>query len=232
MDTLLIRLIGPQQAWGVQSAGDDRDTGREPSKSGVIGLICAALGRPRWAPLDDLAALRMGVRVDREGTLERDFQTIHRISWEGKSSPGSISNRYYLTGAAFLVGLEGPLGLLERLQAGLENPRWLLYLGRKAFPPSLPVALPDGLRQGQALEEALLGYPWLLGSLMPSQMGVPFFNVPREAPKTLRLTLEDPQGEIGVMDQPISFAERRFAHRRFRMERIALAALPAATQEA
>ena len=61
--TLLIRLAGPMQSWGTQGRFDVRDTEREPSKSGVVGLLCAALGRDRSEPLDDLASLRMGVRV-------------------------------------------------------------------------------------------------------------------------------------------------------------------------
>ena len=47
MTTLLLRCIGPLQSWDTQSRFDVRTTGREPSKSGIIGLICAALGRPR-----------------------------------------------------------------------------------------------------------------------------------------------------------------------------------------
>ena len=68
MNTLLIRLAGPMQSWGTQSRFFTRDTGHEPSKSGVIGVLCAALGWGREAPLDDLARLRMGVRVDRPGS--------------------------------------------------------------------------------------------------------------------------------------------------------------------
>ena len=48
------------QSWGVQSHFPERDSGREPSKSGVIGLLCAALGRPRTVSIADLAALRKG----------------------------------------------------------------------------------------------------------------------------------------------------------------------------
>ena len=40
MSTLLLRLAGPMQSWGVQSRFSVRDTGLEPSKSGVIGLLC------------------------------------------------------------------------------------------------------------------------------------------------------------------------------------------------
>ena len=47
MHTLLLRLEGPLQSWGTSSRFPQRDTGFEPSKSGVIGLLCAALGKPR-----------------------------------------------------------------------------------------------------------------------------------------------------------------------------------------
>src|SRR5579864_5026868 len=75
MTTLLLRLAGPMQSWGTQSRFTVRDTGREPSKSGVIGLVCAALGRRRDAPLDDLVQLTMGTRVDRDGIVKVDYHT-------------------------------------------------------------------------------------------------------------------------------------------------------------
>ena len=59
MATLLLRLQGPMQSWGTTSRFDERDTQLEPSKSGVLGLLCAALGRNRSEPVQDLAALRM-----------------------------------------------------------------------------------------------------------------------------------------------------------------------------
>jgi CRISPR system Cascade subunit CasD len=64
------------QSWGTTSRFDERDSQLEPSKSGVLGLVCAALGRDRSEPVDDLACLRMGVRVDREGLLMRDFKPL------------------------------------------------------------------------------------------------------------------------------------------------------------
>src|SRR5690606_28500785 len=84
MPTLLLRLEGPMQSWGISSRFRQRDTATEPSKSGVIGLICAALGKPRkedpategrWPSLAQLASLQMGVRTDRAGTIGVDFQT-------------------------------------------------------------------------------------------------------------------------------------------------------------
>ena len=67
MGTLLLRLAAPIQAWGVEAQFEIRKTGREPTKSGVVGLLAAALGRGRDVPPDDLNVLRFGVRVDQEG---------------------------------------------------------------------------------------------------------------------------------------------------------------------
>ena len=61
MSTLLLRLAAPLQAWGINSKFDIRKTEREPSKSGVIGLLAAALGRRRDESLDDLTALTFGI---------------------------------------------------------------------------------------------------------------------------------------------------------------------------
>ncbi|MCX6022801.1 MAG: CRISPR-associated protein Cas5, partial [Chloroflexi bacterium] len=57
MPTLLMRLAGPMQSWGTQSEFRNRDTGIEPSKSGIIGLLGAALGWPRDADFTPLARL-------------------------------------------------------------------------------------------------------------------------------------------------------------------------------
>lgn len=199
MTTLLLRLQAPMQSWGISSLFTERDSAREPSKSGVIGLICAAQGRSRQADLADLAALRMGVRVEREGRLEYDFQTARDIySADGLSSDKSvISNRYYLADAAFLVGLEGPRETLEQIQAALKNPKWSLYLGRKAFPPGMPLTLPDGLRE-QSLLDALKEYPALV----------------ENSEQLKRLIIETEDGEITRQDVPINFAKREFGTRR------------------
>ena len=47
MATLLLRLAAPLQAWGADSKFETRKTNREPTKSGVIGLLAAALGLRR-----------------------------------------------------------------------------------------------------------------------------------------------------------------------------------------
>ena len=220
MGVLLLRLAGPMQSWGTQSRFTMRDTGLEPSKSGVIGLLCAALGRSRDESLDDLATLRMGVRVDSPGALKVDYHT----AGGGKLPDGSkygvrkasgaaggtvLSNRYYLADADFLVGLQGDdEDLLRCLQVALKEPKWQLYLGRKSFVPGVPVYVPAGLRPGERLRGALTDYPWpRLDRDVPAD---------RDRPDQLRLTLEASEGSEVRMDQPYgtSFRTRRFLPRR------------------
>jgi CRISPR system Cascade subunit CasD len=143
--------------------------------------------------------------VDREGTLRNDFHIAQRVLLpDGKGIKNSVtSNRYYLSNAAFLVGLECPqAALLEQLQQALQKPVWAIFLGRKAFPPSAPVWLSDGLRLGEALETALGQYGWIY----PWPKG--------KAPTEVRLVLEDAHGEQARPDVPLSFAERSFSSRR------------------
>src|SRR4051812_46565864 len=88
MPTLFMRFSAPMQAWGIRSRFTERDTGREPSKSGVIGVLCCALGKPRVEnanplPLAALSNLRLGIRVDREGVLRKDYHTAGGGTWDG-----------------------------------------------------------------------------------------------------------------------------------------------------
>ncbi len=120
MSTLLLRCSGPLQSWGTRS----RFSEREPSKSGVIGLLAAALGRDRSESVVDIASLRIGVRVDREGTILRDFHTAQQVAKASGAirNDAVLSNRYYLMDAVFLVGLEGDDSLLAPLDTALAAP--------------------------------------------------------------------------------------------------------------
>jgi len=208
MNTLLLRLSGAMQSWGVQSDYTERDTGLEPSKSGVLGLVCAAMGNDRANDdaLAELAGFKMGVRVDRQGWLKTDYHTAGKggfLRSDGTVEQKNLipSHRYYLADALFLVGLASEdLALLQRIHAALRNPVWALFLGRKAFVPGEPVWLENGLKPGLELQSALATYPALSE---------------RTTPERLRLVLEDLNGATVRLDQPLSFAQgnRRFAPR-------------------
>ena len=73
MTVLLLNFSAPLQAWGASSRFNYRDTRREPTKSGIIGLLAAAQGRSRSADLADLAGLTIGVRIDQAGQIFGGF---------------------------------------------------------------------------------------------------------------------------------------------------------------
>lgn len=160
--TLLLRLEGPMQSWGVDSQLTERLTTGMPTKTGVVGLLCAAMGRDRKEKVDDLAALRMGVRIDSPGQLMTDFQIAQNVRrGSAKASPETVmTHRQYLCDASFLVGLESEdEDLLIALEYALQNPVYLLALGRKAYPPSIPVTLPRTGVRAADLERALTNEP-------------------------------------------------------------------------
>ena len=193
MSTMLLRFAGPMQAWGADSRFDVCRTNREPTKSGVIGLLAAALGWRRDAPLDDLEALQFGVRVDREGVLLRDFHMVR------SAKTAYVTTRYYLCDAVFLTGVfSEDEALMQRLAEAVSHPAFPLFLGRRACPPEGRVFL--GLRE-EALEEALMHEPSLLSqqTMDPNKM--------------TRMVLEDPAGPARLRDVPVSFSPFRREYR-------------------
>ncbi|MFH1217310.1 MAG: type I-E CRISPR-associated protein Cas5/CasD [Pseudomonadota bacterium] len=219
MPTLLLRLVGPMQSWGITSRFDQRDTGKEPSKSGVIGLLAAAMGidRENWPDLEPFTHLSMGVRHDRPGMPKRDYQTAACVATDtiikADGTPakdgGVVSQRFYLADAAFLVALEGDdRPFLERVHKQLKNPVWFLALGRKSYLPSEPIWIFDGV-QDAPLREVLTRWPWIASQRKWEKI-----------PEKLLVSFESKDG-TGVlkMDQPLSsFAERRFGARYVRSE--------------
>ncbi|MGW0916772.1 type I-E CRISPR-associated protein Cas5/CasD [Streptomyces sp. NPDC002784] len=151
---LLLRLAGPLQSWGTRSKYLWRDTARFPTRSGVVGLLAAALGRQREAPLDDLTALSMTVRVDRPGVVTSDFHTVGGgrpadetvITADGKRRPAGkgtlVSKRQYLADAAFTLAVTcDDAQQLHVCAAALRDPHWPLFLGRRSCPPEGPILL-------------------------------------------------------------------------------------------
>lgn len=207
--TLLLQLAGPMQSWGFRSRFDNRDTGLEPTRSGVIGLLCAAQGRGRDTDLSEFERLRMGVRVDAPGRVALDYHTAQSV-WRGSTST-TVSNRYYLADARFLVGLQAEdAEWLRSLEAALRDPVWSLFLGRKSFPPSLPLHLEtSGLREGD-VEAVLRAEEWRwLSRKERDAVG--------DSPN-LRLVLEtdEPRKGVATSDAPRDFARRRYGVRYLR----------------
>ncbi|GAA1330231.1 type I-E CRISPR-associated protein Cas5/CasD [Saccharothrix algeriensis] len=204
MTTLLLRLSAPLQSWGTSSRFTRRNTDRAPSRSGVLGLLAAAQGRRRTDPLEELLDLRIGVRIDQPGQLERDFHTAR--TRDGSTSM-PLSYRFYLSDAVFAVAVEGEPALLESLQQALRTPVFPLFLGRRSCPPA--GRLLHGLAEG-TVRERLESHPWLASPWVQRRHQAPT----KDLDIVVDCPADDPEAEL-VRDEPISFdpRERRYGWR-------------------
>lgn len=172
-NTLFLRMEGPLQAWGAQeSKFVIRRTSEAPTKSGVLGLLLAALGKTRQEATQKWVAkinsLAMGVRIDRPGVRWWDYHTVganmlmRTAEHEDSTKPGAmLTRREYLCDASFLVALQGDPSLIHEIGQALDKPVFTPYLGRKSCPPSRPI-LGRTANAGTFgnLEQALSSRPW------------------------------------------------------------------------
>jgi CRISPR system Cascade subunit CasD len=223
---LALYLDAPMQSWGYQSRFNRRTTLAYPTRSGVIGLLGAALGierddRRRLAELngENLHMEILGLaRVDAKGrarlpSLLTDYHTVGggydsrtQRQWmprkANNASPDTVlTYREFLSDVRFGVLLAGDRALLEECQRALINPRWGLWLGRKCCIPASPIC------QG-------------------------FFENRETAQKHLELLVEGrvvrrvtevdrfDAGNDTLMDIPVCFQAREFLSRRVHVESI------------
>ena len=212
--TLVLRLAGPLQSWGLTGQFVHRDTHIQPTKSGVVGMIAACLGRERGADISDLSILTMGVRVDQPGTLLEDYHTISRT--DGSTLPTASGAkkkdltaetwRWYLADAVFLVTLAGDKKLLGAIADAIDHPVYAPTLGRRSCVPTGRLNL--GVHDRDA-ETLLAEWPWEAGAVQREKH--------TETP-ALDATIEDTNGDDLIPDVPNSYAplQRRFGNRRIR----------------
>lgn len=201
MSTLLLRLAAPMQAWGISSRFNRRTTNTEPTRSGIIGMIAAAMGFSREDSLGLFQPLKFGVRVDQPGTIQRDFQMVHREKDKGSKELTWVTDRYYIEDAVFLAALEGDKGLLDSIEEALQHPAYPLFLGRRSCPPTVPMFL--CIREGN-LKETLSQEKW---------QAAPWYQKKaiRKKIEFLEIVRDAEVGENGytVRDVPESFSQRR-----------------------
>lgn len=210
---LALYLDAPLQSWGYQSRFDRRTTLSYPTRSGIIGLICAAMGidRDDAESLEQFRRFRMTALTFRQEPVLIDFHTVgggydrekeeqfipHTA--EGKLRPPGKetvpTHREYLQHSRFGVVLEGTTKVLQAMADALANPKWGIWLGRKACVPASPVgqgvfdSYEDAVRR---LEERAEG----------------------SASRVVREVEEFADGTDTLMDRPLDFKKRDFAPRR------------------
>ncbi|HJA07569.1 MAG TPA: type I-E CRISPR-associated protein Cas5/CasD [Candidatus Mailhella merdigallinarum] len=178
MSTLLLWLEAPLQSWGADSRFGRRATLPFPTRSGVLGLLCCALGRggeqQEWlARMRDYPQTVVAYAPEHRevAPLLRDYQVVGNgytpdEPWQdlmipkksdGKRPVGSgakITHRFYIQDMAFACALGLPDGEEETICAGLSCPVWAICLGRKNCVPSEPVFRGIFSTEDEALEQA------------------------------------------------------------------------------
>lgn len=199
MSTLLLKLAAPMQSWGISSKFNRRMTNMEPTRSGVIGMLAAAMGLSREEPLDMFKSLKFGVRIDQPGTMDRDFQVVYQNP--NDTLPAWVTHRYYLEDAVFLAGLEGPSEFLARLEFALTHPVYPLALGRRSCPPAGKLYL--GIRDADLVtalrQEAWQASPWY--QRKARRQHISSLEIVRDA--------EPDEDGYAVRDFPESFSQKR-----------------------
>ncbi|MFI3291729.1 MAG: type I-E CRISPR-associated protein Cas5/CasD [Opitutales bacterium] len=158
-------LKAPLQSWGLSGKFDKRTTYAYPTKSALVGMLCAALGKDKYAEeFDDLSELNSLAYEcflvdDKSKKLKKfrymtDFHSIaggldrgSRIdrlfmmrSADGKiKNDAKITTRDYLQDTTFIVLIGGELDVLEKLSQALKDPKWGVWLGRKSCIASEPI---------------------------------------------------------------------------------------------
>ena len=164
MRTLLLWLEAPLQSWGAGSRYGRRDTLPFPTRSGILGLLCCAMGRGgeqrEW--LSTMKSLPQTVLafapVDRFGNPARQplLQDFHMVGsgydssdpWQdllipkkadGKRPVGSgtkLTYRYYVQDMAYACALAVPEVIEKEVEEGLRSPVWPVCLGRRSCIPT------------------------------------------------------------------------------------------------
>lgn len=176
---ILLWLQGSLQAWGADSRFGRRDTLDFPTKSGLLGLLCCALGAggEQRELLSEMAPLRQIViafkKADDRPPLLRDFHMVGSgfnaaDPWEtlmipkkrdGSAPTGTggskMTYRYYLQDASFAVSLEVPESMAHEFSEALRFPCWDIYLGRKSCVPTDLIYRGCFVSEEEALEKAM-----------------------------------------------------------------------------
>ena len=212
---LSLLLDAPLQSWGYQSRFDRRTSLSYPTRSGIVGMLCAAMGidRSDTHGLGQFSDLKVTVYVFSASGRLMDFHTVGG-GWDKKTDPQNIvprasggvgdtvvTRREFLQHAKFGVILQGDSALLERIAGAVQNPRWGIWLGRKACIPASPVF--QGIHDSEAL--ALQSLQKRVGSACQVK------SITREVDR-----FED--GTDTLMDVPLDFAQREFLPRRVCVE--------------
>ena len=225
MKHLALYLRAPLQSWGASSKFGDRGTRDAPTRSGLLGLLAAACGIDKNDEVRDrewlsrAARLSMSVLAFRRGDRMIDYHTVGArydkddpwqkrmipVTADGKPRGTDLTHRGYLVDSVFGTVLSGDDELVAEMAAGMANPVWGVWFGRKSCIPTEPI-LVGVFDSDEAAREALLAR--LRASLERGGGKV----AGKEGDGVAFCVMEAVPGEADetILDVPVSFARREF----------------------
>ena len=216
---LALYLDAPLQSWGYQSRFDRRTTLAYPTRSGVLGMICAAMGIDRQddQKLTAFNDVKMEVLIFKAQGRLTDFHTVGG-GWDKKLNPQCVvkkasngignkhtgttvvTRREYIQNGRFGILMKGNKELLQSIKEALVNPRWGIWLGRKSCIPAHPIFQGLFATRDQVVERLVC----VVQQFVPDAVVL----------GTVKESESFEDGSDSLMDIPISFASREFAPRR------------------
>lgn len=164
MKALVLSLRGVLRSWGATSLGDDRWTEMRPTASAVIGMVGACAGIDRkdrdlceawYSSWDVVSASATDWWSEGGGRMlpgiRQDYQTA-KNSMDmsgGLNDDAVVSRRGYLEesreAAAIVLRPDADEAFFDLAAAGLRQPVYTPYLGRRSNPLSEPMLARDGV---------------------------------------------------------------------------------------
>lgn len=203
------------QSWGYSSRFNRRASASWPVKSGVVGMLCAALGieRDNEAGIARLTALSMtAYTLQNSGQRLTDYHTVgggydpktHRHNMSNKAGGGSpstvLTDREYLLDCKFGILLAGETETIEECAVAIQNPKWGIWFGRKCCLPAARI-FEGTFDTEEKAKDRLVELAHDLRLELTSWRAV-----------TESDTFED--GTDSLMDIPVNFATREYKTRR------------------
>lgn len=218
MEQSIIGLFfdAPLQSWDVGSRHSKRGTLPAPTRSGVLGIIAAAMGFDKNSidesyHLNRLSILSMEIFILSPHKVLSDYHIAQdcRQADGGIKKHAVITNRSYLLEARFLICLSSSdAALVNEIDAALKNPIWGGWLGRKSCIPASPLYLGRFTSELDVKNHICKRYPDInwnscgkLRELIVGESSSPSLS----------------ENVMSIDDVPISFGKREFGSRKVAM---------------
>lgn len=143
MKTLILKTEG-LSAYGLQTFDVHRRANHFPTRSGIIGLLAAAMGitRKDQSTLYQLSEdVDVAVQVNQAGEKIVDYHTVQNF----RGPMGKIQNgtkptyREYWCDSEHTFAISANDELIEHLAAAVKSPKFTLFQGRKSCPLTRPL---------------------------------------------------------------------------------------------